>query len=64
MYSFNKQNLFDDGTWYLSLHSDQPFVNISDTFPNIGIYKSMTSPPDMEFTYTIFRSPYKMTDII
>ena len=58
MYSFNKQNLFDDGTWYLSLHSDEPFVNISDTFPN------MTSPPDIKFTYTIFRNPYKMTDII
>ena len=62
MYSFNKQNLFDDGTWYLSLHSDQPFVNILDTFPNIGIY--MTLPPDMKFTFTNFRSPYKGTDII
>ena len=60
MYSFNKQNLFDDGTWYLSLHSDQPFVNIWDTFPNIG----MTLPPDMKFTLTIFRIPNKMIDII
>ena len=60
MHSFNKQNLFDDGTWYLSLHSDQPFVNILDTIPHIG----MTLPPDMEFTYTIFRSSYRMTDII
>ena len=60
MYSFNKQNLFDDGTWYLSLHSDQPFVNILDTFPNIG----MTLPPDMKFNYKIFRILNKMTDII
>ena len=62
MYSFNKQNLFDDGTWYLSLHSDQPFVNILDTFPYMVIY--MTLPPDMEITYTIFRIPNKITDII
>ena len=64
MYSFNKRNLFDDGTWYLSLHSDQPFVNILDTFTSIGKYTNMTLPPDMEISYTIFRSPYKMTDII
>ena len=59
MYSFNKQNLFDDGTWYLSLHSDQPFVNILDTFPNMVIYTNMTLPPDMEITHTILESLIK-----
>ena len=62
MYSFNKQNLFDDGTWYLSLHSDQPFVNILDTFTRIGKYTNIYF--DMKFAYPIFRNPYKMTDII
>ena len=64
MYSFNKQNLFDDGTWYLSLHSDQPFVNILDTFPNIGIYTNTYMYEHRWISTARDRSPYKGTDII